>query len=200
MKFKFLRLPARSFIHPASSPEKPCIIGPWAPTNIQITISILYSLFSQMSCRENLKTQIKLPRGGLYCVRYGHSLTINPSPGMYHELHPFSAMDKWTVLKTTLPWQWWECVICSLSKVKLGTKSSNVFPFGRCSAQAARYIPTLHNPALALPPPCPALPTIRSTICAFIKSLHSESTVKIQGIPQLETNTNYVQMLISKVF
>ena len=178
MKFQFLRLPARSFIHPASNPEKPCIIGPWAPTNIQITISILYWLFSQMSCRQNLKTQIKLPRGGLYCVRYGHSLTINPSPGMYHEIDPNSTMNI-------------DSVKINTSLIMMRTKHSNVFSFGRCSAQAAaRYIPTLHNPALALPPPCPALPTIRSTICAFIKSLHSESTVKIQGIPQLETNTN----------
>ena len=58
-----------------------------------------------------------------------------------------------------------------------------------------RYIPTLHNPALVSPPSAP--PTILITICAFIKSLHGESSVKIQGILQLETNTNDLQMLRS---
>ena len=56
-----------------------------------------------------------------------------------------------------------------------------------------RYIPTLHNPALVSPPCAP--PPILITICAFIKSLHGESSVKIQGILQLETNTNDLKML-----
>ena len=75
-------------------------------------------------------------------------------------------------------------------------KHSYVFPLCRCSTWQGSFQARIIRPWL--PPsssPCPALPTIQITVCAFIKSLHAESSVKIQGSSQLEPYTNDIQML-----